>query len=209
MVNLIKLVLAIFIFVTVISSCNNNICNEQTSSKLNIYFSSRKTKIDTTAPCMIVYGLNSAKPNDSIYKNFSRSIGFISLPLSGLDTLSAFYFSIDTVHKTTDTIQIVRNSISKDTVIQVYTYFPVREDTLYATYKASDIFVSYECGFRTEFSLHSLYFKSNHASDLTVTNKLHEISIYNTADSIVISQPQVSIYNEHNCKIYFSPGFNK
>lgn len=169
MVKIIKNILVLSSMFMIIYSCNSNVCNENMASTLNIYFYSKFSKIDSVPGYITVYGIHSTIDHDSLYKRAQTS--FFQVPLSINDTISNFYIAVDSIN----------NNI----------WYPVWKDTLHVTYKVKNSFISYECGFRSEFTLNSIYF-----SNLK-------------PDSTSISQRFVSFKNEKNYKIYLHSSLHK
>ncbi len=178
----------IFLIGFLLNSCNSNVCNQQMTSFMKVNFYNRTTKLDSAVDLINVKCLN-CMTTDTLIKNASGDSSIL-LPLSALkDTsYSAFYITIDTIH--VDTITTVRNDTTFKT--PEYIAYQVRQDTLIAWYKRTNIFVSYECGFLPEFTIDSVH----------LNGKL-------SSDSVVIINKKVNTSNETNYKIYFTPVHHK
>lgn len=190
------LFICFFIGIIVISySCNETkTCTEVMISHFNVEFFNKKTMKDTVFDSIAFNPPNSMYSNVSFLAKYTHAIPLPLSPKSDTTTfLLSFYSSKWHIKDTMriDTIKIPIDSIRYDT-----TFFKIRikdsveiirQDHLIVIYKRPPpIFVSYDCGFRNEFTLDTLWSQSGF-------------------DSLKIIQPKISNLNDINCKIYLNP----
>ena len=144
------------------SCATDQACVESTQSDLNISLFSMKnvtidssTFIKTADSVFKVVKVVTPGYPDTIYNK--ASVKSISLPLSQVS----------------------------DTTVFIARFGEITNDTIYAIYKRNLVFLGYECGFRTDFTIDTFY-SANHRFD--------SLEIYNRF---------VNDKNEVNIKAYF------
>jgi hypothetical protein len=158
-----RLKFLIFLYVTgmfVLPACNTeDICNENTITTLKLGFYCR------------YYSNDRYLTKDSV-------ISISELSLKGLDK----YLVLDTVYKTSKLyLPLSGNADSSVFSILLDKY----SDEYLVKYTRNRVFINYDCGFRTDFTIDTI------------------ISVDNRFDSVVISNPLVTDADDENIKIYF------
>jgi hypothetical protein len=151
---------------------------------------------------LLAFGLASCDDSTGSCKEQSAnhlSIGFYTAYKSGsrwvakdssLATIVVKGVGKDSVLYNTKTIKAINLPLSQlsDTTKFVVTINSTLTDTFCAVYKRSLVFISYKCGYRTNFNIEKL-----------------DIKPQSPFDSIVITHPNVSDVTYENCKIYLKP----
>ena len=159
------------------------------TSYMNLELVNQNTLKDTVFDTIIVHPHNSIDPK--LYLGFLKT-KFIRFPISILsDTTTLDVFYITSIHDTTKTLRFDTISLSPlkidTTIIISYPWkkHRVNTETVTVLYKPVQVFVSYDCGFRTDFKLDTVYSSTG-------------------IDNIRIYQKNISNLNEINCKVFFN-----